>query len=88
MFIWQFFIISGVEKQVIETLLFCKFSSLKRSKYAPQLHKENQLKTGCANTSRSTAWNSSTRCAFLMLLYFLQLAHPFDKQNSKGYSVQ
>lgn len=84
MFILPFSIISGVEKQVIGTLPFCKFSSSKGSKYVPQLHKENQLKTGCGNTSISSAWNISSRCAFLILLYFLQVADPLDKTKFKG----
>jgi hypothetical protein len=45
MFILPFSIIYGVEKQVIVTLPFCKFSSLKRSKSAPQLHKEKLSKS-------------------------------------------
>lgn len=71
MFILPFSIISGVENTIIETLPFCKIYSLKGSKSAPQLHKETQLKIGCVHTRRSTAWIKCSRCAFLMLLYFL-----------------
>jgi len=84
MFILPFSIISGVENTVIETLPFCKIYSLKGSKSAPQLRKENQLKIGCAHTNRFTAWNNCSRCAFLMLLHFLQLVDPMDKTKFKG----
>jgi len=71
-----------VKNIVIETLPFCNFSFLKGFKPTPQLHKENQLKTGCVHTSISTDWNNCSRPAFLMLLCFHVGSLPIDFFNA------